>query len=82
MIYNWLTQTGFCKTAYKPYDIVVTACLVILQYRLGDAIQVSSDGGAVDWVAGVNLARSVIRCKVPNPIGPRRAFKAVIGGRK
>ena len=44
---------GFCKTARKPYDTVVTACLALLKYRLGDAIEVSSDGDASDWDADV-----------------------------
>jgi hypothetical protein len=60
---------NFCKTAMKPYDIVVTACLAILKYRLGDAIQVSSDGDASDWEAGTKLACKVLRRKVLNPIG-------------
>jgi hypothetical protein len=57
-----------CKTAHKPYDTVIVACLAILKYRLGDAIEVSSDGNATDWMHGVRLARQVIRRAVPNPI--------------
>ena len=60
---------AFCKTARKPYDTVVVACLSILKYRLGDAIEVSSDGEAGDWVNGVLLARRTLKRKVPNPIG-------------
>lgn len=63
---------NFCKTARKPYDIVVTACLAILKHRLGDAIEVSSDGDASDWSAGVKLARKVTGLKLANPI-PKRA---------
>lgn len=37
----------FCKTARKPYDIVVCCLLVILKYHLGNMIEVSSDGA--DW---------------------------------
>ena len=36
-----------CKTARKPYDIVVCCLLVILKYHLGNMIEVSSDGA--DW---------------------------------
>jgi hypothetical protein len=64
---------GFCKTARKPYDTVVTACLAILKYRLKDAIEVGSDGRVGDWVAGTVLAQLVIRRKVKNPIQPKRA---------
>lgn len=58
----------FCKTAQKPYDVVVVACLAILKYRLGDLIRVSSDGSAAEWHAGVQLARTVLNRKIPNPI--------------
>ena len=34
----------FCKTARKPYDIVVCCLLVILKHRLGNMIEISSDG--------------------------------------
>ncbi len=37
----------FCKTARKPYDIVVCCLLVILKHRLGNMIEISSDGK--DW---------------------------------
>ena len=37
----------FCKTARKPYDIVVCCLLVILKYHLGNMIEFSSDGA--DW---------------------------------
>lgn len=38
---------AFCKTAQKPYDVVVVACLLVAQKELGDAIEISSD--AMDW---------------------------------
>jgi hypothetical protein len=34
----------FCKTAYKDYDICVTACLVVLKHHFGDDFRVFSDG--------------------------------------
>lgn len=61
----------FCKTARKPYDTVVTACLVALKYYLGDAIEVSSDGNRGDWAAGTLLAKLVLRRNVLNPIPGR-----------
>lgn len=60
---------GFCKTARKPYDVVVVAALALLKHRLGDAISVSSDGYAENWEAGVKLARQVTKLKIKNPIG-------------
>lgn len=59
---------NFCKTARKPYDIVVTACLALLKHRLGDAFTVSSDGRANDWAYGVALARIVTKLAIKNPI--------------
>lgn len=39
----------FCKTAYKPYDLAVTAALVIAKHHLKDLIVVSTDGNDKDW---------------------------------
>jgi hypothetical protein len=61
----------FCKTAQKPYDVVVTACLAVLKHRLGDLIDVSSDGRATDWIDGVKLARRITGLKIKNPIDPK-----------
>jgi len=61
-------EPSFCKTARKPYDTVVTACLAVLKYRLGDAIDVTSDGTADDWADGVILARHVLSRAIPNPM--------------
>lgn len=44
----------FCKTAYKPYDVVVTAALLALRDRTG--ARLSSDGDTPDWIAGHALA--------------------------
>lgn len=59
---------SFCKTACKPYDIVVVACLAIAAENLGEGIEVSSDGNRSDWVEGVALASRVLSRDVPNPI--------------
>jgi len=56
----------FCKTARKPYDVVVTACLC----RLGEVkgISVSSDGSPSEWKEGVELAAKVLGRKVSIPL--------------
>jgi len=61
-------EASFCKTARKPYDAVIVACLALLKYRLGDAITVSSDGKAIDWEYGTKLACSALRLNIPNPL--------------
>lgn len=38
-----------CKTAFRPYDLAVTAFLIIARHHLGDLIEVSSDGDMPQW---------------------------------
>ena len=66
----------FCKTGRSSYDVAVTACLSILKYRLGDSIQVASDGGAQEWEDGLLLARNVLKRQIPNPI-PSKSVQEV-----
>lgn len=58
---------AFCKTAYKPYDVVVTAILALAHHR-EVVSNVSSDGRARDWTSGVALASEVAGEMIPNPI--------------
>jgi hypothetical protein len=44
----------FCKTAYKPYDTAVVACLIEAE-RLGVVDEWSSDGGPDDHKLGRQL---------------------------
>lgn len=69
--YNQNDESGFVKTAQRPYDTVVVACLAVLKHRLGDAFDVSSDGAAADWIEGIEYARRVTGLKISNPIQPR-----------
>ena len=39
----------FCKTARKPYDLVVQMVLTIIYHYASKYISVSSDGGPEDW---------------------------------
>ena len=55
---------NFCKTAQKPYDTVVVACLITLKHYLGDLIEVSSDGDSTDWNDGLRLAQQSLKIKV------------------
>ncbi len=58
---------SFCKTAYKPYDVVVTAILTCLADRHGFTVE--SDGEAHEWANGVALAGQALGYAVLNPIG-------------
>lgn len=57
---------AFCKTASKPYDVVVTAMLTILAAKHG--FKVSSDGGPGDWEDGVKLASKALGEIFTNPL--------------
>ena len=50
---------GFCKTAGKPYDSVVTASLIYAKEIFGDAIVIKSDGNWDDWESGQLLYETV-----------------------
>ena len=39
----------FCKTARKPYDLLVCASLIALSKNIPEAFTYSSDGGEEDW---------------------------------
>lgn len=50
----------FCKTARKPYDVAVTACLCYLESVYPGQISAESDGAAEDWQDGLALARRAL----------------------
>jgi len=49
----------FCKTAYKPYDLLVTACLLVYRHTM-TGVKVSSDGGKADWKHAKELVKAVL----------------------
>lgn len=55
----------FCKTARKPYDDVVVACLCVLAET---GLSVSSDGDHDEWEDGRKLAEQILVRPVANPI--------------
>lgn len=63
----------FCKTARKPYDVVVVAALIVLSHYLKHFIEVSSDGYPSDWQDGLALAKEATglnSLKIPRTIYP------------
>ena len=41
---------SFCKTQYRPYDLAVQCCLIVLSHNLGSGqFKVSSDGSTEQW---------------------------------
>ena len=62
---------NFCKTAYKPYDEVVTAILIAADTLCPGAFRISSDGNAEEWSPGLELARRALNrtdLKVPDGV--------------
>jgi hypothetical protein len=51
---------GFCKTARKPYDLMVKACLLICKEYLGDGIEISCDGDDEDWKPAIAFILSTL----------------------
>jgi hypothetical protein len=50
---------AFCKTAYKPYDIVVTAALCYLA-TVAKTHAPTSDGEPDEWQPGLGLATAAL----------------------
>jgi hypothetical protein len=57
---------GFCKTARKPYDVVVVACLTFLATDYG--FEVSSDGDHEELQAGVDLCCQALGKDYAHPL--------------
>jgi len=59
---------NFCKTACKPYDIIVTACLVVLKHYMGPDVKVMSDGDLEGMRQGMWLAGEILDMEFSNPV--------------
>jgi len=60
---------NFCKTAWKPYDEVVTACLIVARDHFPPSVlEISSDGEWPDWRRGAILYSSVFGRPARNPM--------------
>lgn len=57
----------FCKTARKPYDLAVTACLLIYKHFSPGTMELSSGGDRKDWQAGKELAERALGLAVEIP---------------
>ena len=51
---------AFCKTAFRPYDLNVQACLIALSHRFGNQFQVRSDGSDTQWNEARQICESVL----------------------
>jgi len=62
---------GFCKTAEKPYDMAVTASLILAKKVFGADISIRSDGDWKDWESGQLLYESVYDIQPQNVLASR-----------
>ena len=57
---------SFCKTARKPYDVVVCAALLAIKHHQGDNVEITSDGKFDDeWQPAYRLYRRATRRELP-----------------
>lgn len=62
---------NFCKTQWKPYDEVVTACLIVVRDHFPPSVlEIDSDGSWADWSRGAKLYASVFHRPARNPMTP------------
>lgn len=61
---------NFCKTARKPYDAVVTACLIHLKDAYGELVRIGSDGDWPEWSDGARLYRNALGLDAKDPMAP------------
>ena len=58
----------FCKTARKPYDLVVTAVLLLIKHHDRDGfvrrVSITSDGDPSDWEPAERLIKELFGYKV------------------
>ena len=57
---------AFCKTARKPYDVVVCAALLAIKHHQGDNVEITSDGKFDnEWQPAYRLYRRATRRELP-----------------
>ena len=66
----------YCKTAYKPYDILVCGILMLCELHAPGALEISSDGDARDWLPAVDWVNAVLGTSLWMPSGIAGAGKA------
>lgn len=67
---SWKGKDGFnfCKTARKPYDLLVCMCLLSFrQHFPRNVFELSSDGNAEEWQEAVDLYNQITEKEIDNP---------------
>ena len=55
---------NFTKTAHKPYDLLVTATLILYKHHFGDAVEISGDGGPEGYEEGLKLVNETLKMSI------------------
>jgi hypothetical protein len=62
-------EFNFCKTDEKPYDQVITACLIALKRAYGEKVDIGSDGRwDSEWVEGRALYQMAVQETAISPL--------------
>lgn len=56
-----------CKTAYRPYDLAVTAFYTIVKHHVPKT-RVSSDGGEEDWMDAMIICHNLLGYPMESPL--------------
>jgi hypothetical protein len=66
---NKVENADFCRTARKPYDLVVCAVLIVLQHQAPDVWQITTDGSFEDWEPAREWVEAVLDYPGFNELG-------------
>jgi hypothetical protein len=53
-------EWSFCKTARKPYDVLVVTVLMFCECYAPGAWDIGSDGNNDDWAEGMTIAAGIV----------------------
>lgn len=67
-------NSRFCKTARKPYDLMVQACLLVAKYHNPNRISIDTDGWDEDWEVAIAFVKDVLGYTIENPFPPRPQY--------
>lgn len=62
---------NFCKTANRPYDLVVVATLILVHHHMPHLYSIRSDGTRADWKDGQHLIKTLLGITLDIPPGIR-----------
>ena len=59
---------SFCKTARKPYDLLVCVSLMVAKHHLGADFKISSDGDLAEWQDAIDFYEELFKRKAPKQL--------------